>query len=328
VFNPDGTFKTFQWATAVGIAEGGWQMANLFGDGRQVYYTHSPTGWGWAARLNADGSFQTWTLWMGVGIGDGGWQPVDFLGEGRQKYWTHANSGAQWATGVVSAAPDLLSSIVNGLGSTTTVSYLPATAGQIYTKDSSSAYPELDVKFPMYLVSSVVQANGVGGTQAASFAYGGLKLTFDGRGLLGFRWQESTDQSTGLKARTEFRQDWPYVGMPSLVRKTQSSGAVLSESTSTYGCTNPATGAACTVAAGNRYFPFASQSVETGNDLNGAALPTVTTTMSYDAYGNATSIVVGTGDGYSKTTTNTFANDTANWFLGRLTRSTVQSTKP
>ena len=95
-----------------------------------------------------------------------------------------------------------------------------------------------------------------------------------------------------------------------------------------YGCTNPATGAACAVVAGNRYFPFASQSVESGNDLNGAPLPTVTTTMSYDAYGNATSVIVSTPDGYSKNTTNTFVNDTANWFLGRLTRSTTQSTSP
>ena len=48
------------------------------------------------------------------------------------------------------------------------------------------------------------------------------------------------------------------------------------------------------------------------------ALPTVTTTTVYDAYGNPTTIAASTGDGYSKTTTNTYAVDTANWFLGRL----------
>jgi len=38
----------------------------------------------------------------------------------------------------------------------------------------------------------------------------------------------------------------------------------------------------------------------------------------YDAYGNPITIAASTGDGYSKTTTNTYAVNTANWFLGRL----------
>jgi len=72
-----------------------------------------------------------------------------------------------------------------------------------------------------------------------------------------------------------------------------------------------------------------SQSVQSGYDLNAAALPAVTTTTVYDAYGNPTSIVASTGDGYSKTTTNTYAAaDTTNWFIGRLIRSTVSSTTP
>jgi len=103
---------------------------------------------------------------------------------------------------------------------------------------------------------------------------------------------------------------------------------VLSQTANTFNCTNPANGATCTVAAGNRYFPYLSQSLQAGNDLNGASLPTATTTTQYDAYGNATSLAVSTGDGYSKATTNTYTNDTTSWLLGRLTRSAVQSTAP
>jgi hypothetical protein len=113
------------------------------------------------------------------------------------------------------------------------------------------------------------------------------------------------------------------------VRKSQDSGAALGETTHACSCTNPATGSACTVAAGNRYFPFVSQSVESGNDLNGAALPTVTTTIQYDGFGNPTSIAVSTPDGHARTTTNTFVPpDTVNWVLGRPARSTMQSTSP
>jgi hypothetical protein len=70
------------------------------------------------------------------------------------------------------------------------------------------------------------------------------------------------------------------------------------------------------------------QSVESSWELNGTALPVVTTTYQYDAYGNATQVVVSTPDGYSKTTANTYTNDSTNWLLGRLTRAQVTSTTP
>jgi len=63
--------------------------------------------------------------------------------------------------------------------------------------------------------------------------------------------------------------------------------------------------------------------------VNGAVLPTVTMTYSgLDLYGNVGTITVSTSDSYSKTTTNTYTNDVPNWLLGRLTRSSVQSTVP
>ena len=67
-----------------------------------------------------------------------------------------------------------------------------------------------------------------------------------------------------------------------------------------------------------------------GYELSGITLPPVTTTTVYDAYGNATSIVASTGDGYSKTTINTYIDppDTTNWFIGRLIRSSVRSETP
>src|SRR5258708_7752398 len=128
-----------------------------------------------------------------------------------------------------------------------------------------------------------------------NYKYAGLKTDLSGRGLLGFRWVEATHAGTGLVGRTEYRQDWPYTGLPSQTKRTQPSGAILSQVANIYGCSNPATGAACAVAAGNRYFPFVSQSIESSNDLNGAALPTVTTSTAYDAFGNATSVAVSTG---------------------------------
>ncbi|MDO9427366.1 MAG: VCBS repeat-containing protein, partial [Methylobacterium sp.] len=47
----------------------------------------------------------------------------------------------------------------------------------VYTKDISpnaSVYPKLDVQAPIYVVSSVSQTNGVGGTTTTTYKYGGL----------------------------------------------------------------------------------------------------------------------------------------------------------
>jgi hypothetical protein len=199
----------------------------------------------------------------------------------------------------------------------------------VYTKDSggnAASYPVIDIQAPMYVVSSVTASNGIGGTVTTNYTYTGLKADATGRGMLGFRQTQTVDAATGLKSLTTFRQDWPYIGLPSQAKKTTSSDGLLNQVDNTYSCNDFNGG--CSVAAGRRYFPFVSQSVEQSKDLNNATLPTVTTTNTFDAYGNATQVAVGTGDGYSKTTVNTYNNDSLNWFLGRLTRSAVTAVKP
>jgi RHS repeat-associated protein len=262
-------------------------------------------------------------------------QFVDVNGDGVPD-WVRAyrkpNGALDYLTRLArSAVPDVLLSIVDSLGAQTQLSYKPLTNKTVYTRDGAGAsgtYPIQNLQPPIFVVSSISASNGIGGTVSTSRTYGGFKLELGaaGRGLLGLRWEQAKDDQTGVELRTEYSQTWPYLGLPSLVRKTQSSGATLSEITNSLACINPATGGACTLAAGSRYFPYTGQSVETGADLDGAALPTVTTTTQYDSYGNPTSITVAASDGYARTTTNTYANDSANWLLGRLTRGTVQGT--
>lgn len=185
---------------------------------------------------------------------------------------------------------------------------------------------------PLYVVSSVSSPNGIGGTQTVNYRYGGLKADVTGRGLLGFRWKREHHAQTGVMLYTYYRQDFPYTGLPSVVKKTLSgagSSGVLSQTTNTYACMDPASGTACTVGPGKRYFPYVSKSVEKSWDLNGAALPIVTTVNTYDTWGNPTKIVVATNDGHSKTTTNVYdAPDLTKWYLGRLTRASVTSVAP
>ncbi len=271
---------------------------------------------------------QNWTWTGGHGVGDSGWQLGDLFGDGRQVYWTHSGNGTHYATRFVSLAPDLLLSVANGPNPATTIAYKPLTDGAIYSKDSGAVYPTRDLKAPIYAVSSTSQTNGIGGNYITNYFYTGAKTHLQGGGYLGFRKFEMTDAQTNIKTASTFRQDYPFQGLPISIVKTQLSGAVLNQVATTW-TDNPAVNALTyNFSTGKYHRSDLTQSVETSNDLNGTVLPTVTTTTSYDAYGNATGITVSTGDGYSKTTTNTFTNDTANWFLGRLTRSQVISTTP
>jgi hypothetical protein len=79
---------------------------------------------------------------------------------------------------------------------------------------------------------------------------------------------------------------------------------------------------------GTRRRVFLTQSLSSGADLNGVALPSTTTTYQYDAFSNATQIDVTASDGFGKTTTNSYSNDTANWLLGRLLTANVTSQAP
>lgn len=334
--NGDGSFATWTWHTpnVTSMTAAQHFFDDINGDGKvdwiQVAQSTSDAKIGFS---NGDGSFATWT-WQSTAMGAlDTYQPffADVNGDGKTDWIRVARASPDARVVLASGgAPDLLTSMTTSLGASTTATYKPITDTTVYTKEASATPPAVDFQAPLYVVSAASTSNGVGGNIVTNYAYGGLKMELGtGRSSLGFRWMEATDAQTGIKLRSESRQDWPYIGLPSFAKKSQASGDVLSQKTNTYSCINPANGAACTIAAGNRYFPFLLQSVEAGNDLIGTGVPTVTTTApQYDTYGNAISVAVSTTDGYSKTTTNTFTNDATNWILGRLTRASVQSTSP
>lgn len=260
---------------------------------------------------------------------------ADVDGDGLPDVVGFATTGTYVAYANPRILPDRIVGIDPTTGNNIQIAYKPLTDTTVYTKGTGAAYPAQDLQGPLYVASSVQTSkgfgtHGTGGYLTTNYKYGQLRNDVRGR-MLGFGWREATSADTNITVRTDYRQDWPYAGLPSQVKKTlpgSGSAGKLAQTNHTYQCLNPATGTACTVAAGNRYFPYIQQSVETGWDLNGAALPTVTTTNQFDQYGNATQVAVAASDGQSKTTTNVYQNDTGNWFLGRLVRSQVTSTAP
>lgn len=191
----------------------------------------------------------------------------------------------------------------------------------MYTPDAGAVYPVQDIRTqgPLYVVSDVTSSDGVGGNYAMTYTYAGAKTHLQGGGFLGFRQFIVHDTQTGIKTTTSFRQNYPFQGMPLSVEKRTEANVLLNHIANTY---------TDTIFNGAYHQSLLSNSAESSYELNGGLVTTITTNTQYDAYGNPTQIVTGTGNGYRKTTNNTYTNDTTNWLLGRLTSASVTSATP
>jgi hypothetical protein len=272
---------------------------------------------------NGDGTFRTLgSTSTGIATGSPGQVVVgDINGDGLTDLVVAFGSATQLSFKNFIANPpypDLLTAVTTGLAASTSFTYQPLTSSSIYQKDTTSVYPIFDTQGALYVVSRVDAANGVGGTLSSTYHYAGGKSDINGRGFLGFRQIAVTDLQTGIAQTTNYRQDYPYIGLIASASKSLPL-VTLNQTTNTLNSTS---------LGGTRYQVFTTQTVAQSSDLDGTAVPTVTTSYQYDGFGNVTQMVVTTSDGFSKTTTNTYTNDTTNWLLGRLTAATVTSVGP
>ncbi len=223
--------------------------------------------------------------------------------------------------------PDLLVSITDALGAVTQFTYKPLTDATVYTKGSGASYPVVDLQIPLYVVSSTRTTDGSFDPPLpiyTNYNYSGLKAHQQGGGLLGFAQVKATDVQTNIATATNFRQDYPFQGLPLSVSKTAPSwsGTLLANGWTT-------SLIPLTPSTGKYHRCDLTSSQESGVDLNGAALPTITTISTYDSFGNPQSVAVSASDGYTKTTGNDYFDpDTVNWILGRVKQSTVTSVTP
>jgi hypothetical protein len=265
--------------------------------------------------------------------------------------------------------PDQLLSVVSSTGLKTDLIWVPltnsssGTLGDRYTSDRSignpnaAVYPRIDLTVPMQVVATSISDSAVGTSRVTTeYSYTGLKATYDGRGIQGFR--ETRKQITGpngqnLTVVTQYLQDHPYRGVASTTstylgnlnalsaNPVSSSDYIYCESSS---AATGTLGLPCPVAPATKVQrPYLYQSIDKARELNSAGsavLPsvvsTVTTTNTFNGSGDPTAItvttagsVLGQAQSFGKTTTNSYrANDTAgdNWILGRLESATQRST--
>jgi hypothetical protein len=255
---------------------------------------------------------------------------LDSNGDGKADLlWRFANGTANADHKVMVTLPqqpDALKAVETSGGAITSIISQPLSGSSFYAKDtggSACAYPCVDVQGPLWVTKEVKSTNGLGisgagGEYRSTYRYAGAKADQHGRGFLGFRQMTVRDEQTGVEQVTTYRQDYPFTGLGAS-REKKLGTQLLNRSSNTYGSTD---------LGGTRRYPFLTLSLEESWELTGAALPAVTTSYQYDAWGNATQVGVSTGDGHSKVTNNTYSNDATNWLLGRLTRSEVTSTTP
>ena len=236
--------------------------------------------------------------------------------------------------------PDLMTSITTGAGANTTITYLPLTNTSVYTKGTGATYPQMDFIGAMYVVSAVAASNGVGGTYNSTYSYLRARIDLSGRGFLGFLEATVADSQTGIFQGTIYFQDFPCTGTVYVSQKQLGSQLLNSNvnaqrvvnasgGSSTSGLTCNASSVVSTPSNANAPYIVEAQQTNTNVwDLDGSSAAATTATYTYDSYGNTTQMTVSMPDGATKTTTNTYTNDTTNWYLGRLTGSTVTSTTP
>jgi hypothetical protein len=221
----------------------------------------------------------------------------------------------------VGPMPGPLARVTSGLGVETLITYRPSTDASVYTRDSganAADYPIVDTQPPMQVVSRVERPDGIGGTKVSTYHYKGAKVDLTGRGFLGFREMTETDEQTGITQTSEFYQYYQFT----LTKKSQTrelNGITMSQKLNEYNSQDM---------GGTRKMIWLKQTLSSGADLNGVALPSKATYYQYDDYCNPPQITVSSSDGFSKVTTNTYLNDESNWLLGRLLTATVSSEAP
>lgn len=350
-----------------------WKLMDFNADGRIDVHLHHIGSLGLRTNILRNlggGIFEFGNIVTQASVNNTDWQVLvgDTDGVGRTDFiLTYARSdGVKTRSAIVNslAKPSVIFQTQNSLNQVS-VEYRVLTQS-VYVKDTTSTYPLVDIQPPLSVVSSVTQSNGVGGTNRTNYSYGGLKAEHasirpehagSGRGSLGFRWMKSREEFTGIESYTEFRQDWPYIGMVKssetrlvkdgvnqLLKRSVSTPACYQSEART-GTAKPAATAACTPWARERvYFPFIASSTEESWDLNSVQMPTLFSQSLYGGYADQTGVARQFGDPTQitvdirengvlkqrKVTSNQYLpakTEGQNWQSGRLNRASVISTQ-
>lgn len=201
------------------------------GDGRSDILFHARFGKAVADKiaLSSGNSFNLfdWTLptgtWSGFGV-----TPGDYNGDGRTDLFLPAlKAGLKGFLSFSKGAPgtDLLSSIANGMGGSTTVGYTPSSAwvnGQLPTGMVTQT------------ASSLTTTDGRGASGKTTYQFEGGLWSYPDRRFLGFRKVTAAIDTKGNYTETYYHQHTGCIAKPESTYFKDSTGKVYSYSTYEY----------------------------------------------------------------------------------------------
>ncbi len=198
----------------------GWRFVDVNGDGLpdavkakegSAFEVHLNTGTGWSTdnRFIPPYPFTSSSnLDWGARFSDINGDGLTDLAYGRE---TGIQMGYLWASQAnttPATPPDLMRVVDNGIGGTTTLTYLPSTH---YDNTGQDSQP--DLPFVTQTVTSRTISNGFGWSAATQYAYAGGAFDPEEREFLGFAHATVTDPE-GSTAQTWFHQDLHTKGRP------------------------------------------------------------------------------------------------------------------
>jgi len=280
-----------------------FHFAELTNDGftDQIHISDSSIGAMLVARSNGQNSFEdilpdNWHI--GWGNDPSRFALGDFSGDGRADLVHWSVQGDILTAAIKEPVPDLLSSVSNGLGGISTITYEP-----------SSAYTNTMLPFIVQTVASISVNDDNGNISTTNYAYSGGLYDPEDREFRGFSYVKATVPS-GTTSETWFHQDDTFKGFPYEQITKDSAGNIYTKTHNTYESISPYT---------EVNFPYLKQK----DDYIYDGAPTykqAAASFTYDAYGNITrkyslGDIAVSGDEIDEYAE--YMYDTTNWMVSR-----------
>jgi RHS repeat-associated protein len=252
---------------------------------------------------------------------------VDATGDGKVDDCTLAasdNADVNFCVATVMMPTDIVLSIKDGRGASSTFEYSYLLDPQVYTRGTGSVFPVTDVLLPDHIVAALKLTDGNGAERKHIYKFEAARVDQQGRGALGFAAMTRNDAS-GLTIRSEFLQNFPYTGLVNRVL-TKSGNVTVSDITMQFSATSAAPYKIHQVSSISKTFN------PDGSFLNW--VETLSPLANIDAYGNVGSLSTvwkdanGTADGFSHSLAVGYLNDTTKWILGQPSTIALTSKAP
>lgn len=203
-----------------------------------------------------------------------------------------------------------VSEIKNGLGYSDHINYAPITYDSVYYNGTTTSYPVIKCRGPLYVVKSLSIDNPDFTRSTTSYSYYGAHFHSLGKGFLGFEKVTSINSTTNLESIDEYEYNSTFFNVSPKRNSiyTLASGPTSDELVSDVTFTNSVTDL-----GSHRYFAYVSSSIE-NNYLIGF---TITKHNTFDSNGNFTSNREDFDDGSYNLTTNSNFSSAGTWLPSR-----------